>query len=365
MNDMVLPVDSLPYIHQWLPFDSGVLFPFEQNDHSPEGRIKAMLTKGNILTSDGSLTPKATNLFSVIAEAEKTARLKFLAEGDLVDFQVFFSKDKSTAVSIQRAETGFICSSPGTSPELIDIISDFSGTSSAGVIDASFLISHSEAVVMGAILDAVRSKIFTSLGKFEETFRTTISIDSITKLLQVKDKDPRWFSWVIAHFIPEELHITSVTVDETLTGLCEKNLIKTEDSRITVRDDILFLARRLLHLNCLYLLDTFTVTGGKGQRTRLAIVQNGPRDLLLLETDGKSIGWQGICGSVLFSILWRELAPESAPISKGNISSTSTTPSQSIPPEKTDLSEQTVCPQCNKERKPGAKFCTGCGHTFS
>ena len=159
IKPLLLPVDSLELIHQWLPFEPGVLYPFPLEDKEPGGRIEAKLSKTGFLSSDARLTDRAKAVFSVIADAKKTVKLKFLVDGDLLDYQIFFSEDKKNtaslkSASLKRSDNHFDAQSPAPTDIIIDLISDFSGMSSFGVIDAHWLLSFSESVVMAAIVDA-------------------------------------------------------------------------------------------------------------------------------------------------------------------------------------------------------------------
>ena len=183
-----LPVNFLDVIHQWLPFEPGLLYPFPVDDKEPGGRTEATLAKNGFLSSDSRLSDKAKAVFSVIADAKKTVKLKFLVDGDLLDYQIFFSEDKKNtgsfkSASLKRSDNHFDAHSPAPTGEIIDLISDFSGMSSFGLIDAHWLLSFSESIVMAAIVDGVRKQIFASLADFENSFPVNITSHSIKEIL--------------------------------------------------------------------------------------------------------------------------------------------------------------------------------------
>jgi len=220
---------------------------------------------------------------------------------------------------------------------------------------------------MAAIVDDVRKQIFASLADFEHSFAVNLTADSIKKVITSDKRDSQWLTWVLSSF-PSDLDISSINVQKTIDSLCKEELVKLDGSKLIPRDDIILLARRLLHLSCLYMIDTFTVkSDDEAEKGRFAVVQNGVRDLLMLETDGQSIAWQGISGKVLLTLLQNILSPQTGQSKATKVDTTSSSTKKKkggrrFTPK--DEAKPTVCPDCNKSLKPNAKFCTGCGKTL-
>ena len=361
MKIINLPTDTLGLIHQWIPFEAGLLYPFPQENKSPDGRIEALLAKGNFLTQDGKLSEDAKHVFSVIADSQRTAKLRFLVEGDLLDYQVFFSKDNQKSVSLKRGQQGFTLNAPSPSGEIIDLIADFSGMGNFGTIPAKWLLSNVESIVLSAIIDLLRRRIMLSLAKDDENFEAKIASAKVKEVVNKEQLNANWLIWAVRSFVPEEISVAGDDVDSALAGLAEKNLIKVEGSDIVPEGLVVFTARKLLHLNCLYLVDTFNLRGKEApEKARFSVIQNGVRELLLLDTDGKSIAWQGISGKALISLLCQNIELIGFESQVKNVSAPQKVTKQSAPAK----AVQTDCPSCGKPLKKNAKFCSKCGKTL-
>jgi hypothetical protein len=361
MKNINLPIDTLGLIHQWIPFEAGLLYPFPQEDKSPDGRIEAMLAKGNFLTQDGKLSEDAKHVFSVIADSQKTAKLRFLVEGDLLDYQVFFSQDNQKTVSLKRGEKGFTLNAPSPSGEIIDLIADFSGMGNFGTIPAKWLLSNVESIVLSAVIDILRRRIMLSFANDEENFEAIIAKAKVSEVVNKEQLNANWLIWAVRSFIPEQISVSGAEIDSALAALAEKNLIKVEGENIVPEGLVVFTARKLLHLNCLYLVDTFNLRGKEApEKARFSVIQNGVRELLLLDTDGKSIAWQGISGKALISLLYQnmELINSEADAKK------SSAPKKAKKKPAPAKAVRTDCPSCGKPLKKNAKFCSKCGKTL-
>lgn len=375
MTTINLQIDTINLLHQWLPFDAGVLFPFGLGNESASGRIEAMLTKGGFLTQEGKISDSAREMFSIISQTKTTSKLRFLVEGDLLDYQIFFADNK--AVALKRSENGFSLTHPAPNEEIIDVISDFSGMGSFGTVPAQWHLSFHESKVLATIIDVIRRQIFTALGKDEEQFEVSIKEEEIAAILDRDDLNANWLVWAINSFIPVETSLSNNDIAKAILSLTEKNLIKKDGQCIIACDQLLIASRRLLHLTCLYLVDKFSVKSeNDAEKSRFSVIQNGIRDLLMLETDGKSIAWQGISGKVLLSLLESSLnifdgeadkaiEPEQVPSPKGSPPPKPPQRKPVAPPPPVEKTSPSVCPKCTKPLKANARFCTKCGETIS
>ncbi len=364
MKQLNLPIDTLNMLHQWLPFEAGVLFPFKLEDTSANGRIEAMLTKAGFLSAEGKLSAEAHEIFSIIAEANNTSKIRFLVEGDLLDYQVFFSKDSSKTVSLKRGTNGFTVASPSPSKEIVDLITSFSGMGPFGTVPAKWVLNNPESIVLGAIIDAIRRNIMSSLAKDEESFMADIPLERIQEICLKADLNANWLIWAIKSFVYEDIDCSEDLVREAILSLEEKKLVKLEDSNVIPCQSVVFTARKLLHLNCLYLVDSFSVKTEEGaQKSRFSVIQNGIRELLLLDTNGENIAWQGISGEVLITLLLKNLVG-TAPDEEVRQESTSQKKPATKPAAKTTRSSPSKCPACGKDLKKNAKFCSKCGETI-
>ena len=366
MNNFSIPVEALDYIHQWLPFEAGDLYPFGFENGSVSGRLEAMLTKGQFLSEDGKITEHAKETFRVVSDSKKTAKLRFLADGDLLDFQVFFPTNGGNIVSFKRGQNAFFMENPAPTNEIIDVLADFSGTGKFGVIQSGFILTGEESLVLAAIIDLIRRKIFLSLGKDENSFDVKMSADELNQVFAREDLGATWLVWAINSFLPEEMKLENVNISASLSGLVEKKLVKKENEEIIPSEEVVYLSRRLLHLNCLYMLDTFELKeNNEAMKSRLSVIQNGIRDILLLETDGREIAWKGISGEVLFSILhgvFSSLNQQDKVEAKAQTGSSDKKAPKAPPPPPAEALEK--CPECGSKLKPGAKFCSKCGETI-
>jgi hypothetical protein len=366
MKEINLQKDTLNLLHQWLPFDAGVLFPFKQEDSSADGRIEAMLTKGGFLSQEGKLSDTAREMFSIIAESFSTSKLKFLVEGDLLDYQVFFDRNRRRAVALKRSENGFIMSLPSAASEIIEVITDFSGLGSFGTVPAQWNLSFNESIVIAAIIDLIRLQIFAALAEDEDKTRVKIELSEIVKVAGRNDLRSNWLVWALKSFISGECSPDEVEIKEAVDSLVLKNLLKMEAGGIIACDQLAITARRLLHLNCLYMLDRFNVVNeDQAEKTRLSIIQNGVRDLLLLETDGKSIAWQGISGKVMLTIIQAFLGGQ-APDESSEQNKLESQPDKRGSESPGKIAEkQNVCSKCSNKLKANARFCNKCGQTVA
>jgi hypothetical protein len=363
MAEIRLQEDTLHLLHQWLPFDAGILFPFRQDDSSADGRVEAMLARGGFLSQEGKLTESAREMFSIIAESSSTSKLKFLVEGDLLDYQVFFAKDFSRAVSLKRSEKSFVVSYPAPTVDVLDVISDFSGIGSFGAVPAQWKLSFNESIVLAAIIDLTRRQFFSALAKDDDKIEIGLETTAVIDTAGKNDLNPNWLLWAIKNFLPQECNPKEDELKEAVVSLVEKGLIRKEGKMIISCDQIAISARRLLHLNCLYVLDRFNVNEkNQAEKARVSIIQNGIRDLLLWETDGKSVAWQGISSKVMFTLLEASLCLQNnSPLKEQTGSVCSSSPNQV-----STVSTKTApvfCKKCSNKLKTNARFCNKCGET--
>ncbi len=371
MSKLQLPEEALSLIHQWLPFKPGALFPFELGAGKPDGRIEAMLTRAGFLSEEGKISNEAKEAFAVISEANATSRLRFLVDGDLLDYHVFTSPDRRRQVALKRGEDAFALTMPAESGEILDAISDFTGMAAFGTVPAAWALPLDESLVLAAIIDLLRRRTHAALAADEDQYEVRVTNAEISEILNRESLDSRWLTWIVQQVHPAE-EIKVADVDATLNSLEEKQLLSKEDGSLVACGPVVLMARRLLQHSCLFMVEGFELSdAGEGKRTKYCIVQNGTRDFLLLETDGSAFGWQGISGQVCLSMLQHALrastvptATDNAPAEDISVAPEAPKPQAATPPPLASASKGT-CPSCNNTLKPGARFCPKCGNSIN
>ncbi|MBI3038392.1 zinc ribbon domain-containing protein [bacterium] len=363
-TEIFIPSTLVGHLFRFLREPPDNLYPFPINDKSPSDAETRELLENGILDKTGNLANDPQKLLAIMGKARSMARFKFLAEGDLMEYRVFFGKNTGASASLRQNAKGFLLDSPAPSRELLEAITDFSGSGMSGVVPPLGEMPISVALCALSAADLTRRELLLALGSDSPWKPSGLTPEKILTLLKRDDLNSGWLLWLLKTVLWHELSADQRSVDTAFADLSRMGFLEKRNGEYVPGNQLLVLCRRMMILNFFYRIDAVRLAGnGDAIRQAFTVVQNGNRDILYLEATETTVFMTGLSGRALMSLLENyltnpEAIPAREPLTEGKSASSC---SKCGKPLETDAGFCKFCGASQRKDDEKPRFCSGCG----
>lgn len=291
--ETVIKADWLPGLGSFFS-DQGPLSPFAGSGEASLSaeQIQAMKEAG-VLASDGSLGVDASQILNAVISASSIARLRMVADDVEMEYHVYF-QDTQPVVSMLNTTNGLVYSKPPESDVILHIAAQHSGMSQVATLSLDETLSHEEALCLMALIDLDRKNVLFSYANGTEIESTRRTAKDVLASLQRMGLDSASLLWLLQTLMPEAVTFQADVVSTVLDQLVEKEMLVKHADGYEAMGHTILLVMRLIQIQTLYRIDTFTVKNTTSARLRYGVMQNGAKDFLLMEISDTAIRLKGL-----------------------------------------------------------------------
>ena len=370
---LTLAPDLTSFLHLLLPGERSPLYPFPTSQVE-FGQGTAALKAAGFLDKQEKASPLAGRLLGNMVRAKAVTRVRLMSDGGLLEYHVFLAGDKpEEATSLRPSGKEWCFDSPASLAELSVSLEDMIGNSRIAAIPTIGELGRNSSLVLAAVIDRTRHELLEAMGKNQPWRSEPLLAESLLSLLGQQNLNPSWLLWLCQGLKTTETAWQKSDVEAALADLKTRGLLEVARNGFVLSGEALFLAGRFLLLPTLVRLDASAVTPGGVVRSAFGVVQNGVRDLLLIEPGEETWHWVGLSAQTLVGLIERYVVDPS--ILKGSVTASGALCSScgkqiepSVPfckfcgsPQQEVKEKPRFCSKCGSELKKGKKFCPKCG----
>ena len=152
------------------------------------------LVKAGIAAMNGSVAQKYKPLIDSLATASYYSEVRFGNSLELMTYKVYFDDNDNSVVFSTDAEKNILLQFPGNAMYIAEELKNYFGYSGIVGCDLNFKSSITDGIVMAAVLDIIRKKIFFELVGGQNDSDMTINPQDIQAHLSSNDENLQWIS---------------------------------------------------------------------------------------------------------------------------------------------------------------------------
>lgn len=373
--EVLLKPEWFAHIPELLGIRSSELFPvFAQPQITIETAKKEMKQAG-LLDQNGAVNHRYAAPLQTLTQASSSSRLRFLCEGDLLEYQVFWSTGNNSSVSISREAGGFALAFPHEPEKLISIIAEYTGVGTFTTIPAVGTFTHVDALALAACHDLIRQTMYLAMGSAHEWQTPQLMAGQILQHINQPNLSSESLVWSIQSVLQNPLQPELKQIQMALQALVKSGYLTPASSidSFLPEESLLFLCRRMMLFNSLLKLEAMRISGGSLAAAIFTSIQCGLRDILMIEESREGIIFSGVSARQLLLLLGEYLTnPAAVKMNEPGTANCACGKAFADDarfckfcgqprPEATD-EKPCFCSKCGSPLKPGKPFCTKCGN---
>lgn len=351
------------------------LFPvFTTPETTAEAAIKEMKQAG-LLDQRNAVNNKYIEPLKTIVQAESSSRLRFLCEGDLLEYQVFWHSSHKLPVSLSREADGFSLTFPHEPDKLISIIAEYTGIGTFATIPGLGTFNHMEALTLAACHDLIRQTMYLAMGSSHEWQTPQLMAGQILQHINQQNLSSESLVWSIQSVMQNHLQPDLKQIQIALQALVKSGYLTPVNSidSFLPEESLLFLCRRMMLFNSLLKLEAMRLSGGSLAVTIFTSIQCGLRDILMIEESREGIIFSGVSARQMLLLLGEYLTNPTAVKMDETITANCACGKAFAedarfckfcgqPRPEAEDEKPGFCSKCGSTLKPGKSFCTKCGN---
>lgn len=377
MNDgtqtLLLPPALTGLLKSLQPGNTSSLFPFPEGN-LPTDAEQTTLQESGFLNKNGELTAAAESVLKNLKQAAAATRLRLMCDGELLEFHVFHAgPDRQDSTSFHPAGEHWQFNSPAAISGLLTSVRNLTGRSVLSELPTLGSMGSLDSFVLAGLMDCSRRQLLIAMGEDRPWQPSGVDVADLEKLLGSKSSHPGWLLWMLHGLNSEPLQLKAKTLSESLLRLEKKGWIEKLSSGFVVSGEALFITGRFLQLPTVLRLDMDVLAAEGIQRTSFGVIQNGVRNLLLIEPGRETWHWGALSADALVVLIETCLNdPGALMVNTDETPCACVSCGKQINPEdpfckfcgtaqSLQKEKSRFCSGCGVELKPGKSFCSKCG----
>lgn len=257
------------------------------------------LVAEKVIASDGTITPEACALFSVLAQAQAFSRIRILGAMSSVDKVTYFHN--SLNCSVDSGASVFEVHMPACTSEAAYVLEEFTGTSRLVNVEFDATLSIEGARAFLALVDLVRARSLKALSGEASDFGCAAE-EILTRAVGAK-QGYMALSRSFADLVEPELLDKQLLIS-ALDELVEKGLVRQQGDLFLLWGDAMELATNFLIPEYVFNISYGRVASPlEVVHSECNVIFCGMHNLLYMEVVGESFNMETMSGSNLFKML--------------------------------------------------------------
>ena len=264
--------------------------------------VKEALLVGNIITSDGTITPDILPALQILANAEAYTRIRILGVDAPVDKITYFKNGMSC--SVDSGPTDFTITYPAMSQEAGYVMEEFSGSSRVVNVSFQTTLTVKATQVFLSLLDLSRAEALCILAG--RTGANAFTVEEIIKK-QEEGTSYLWLNRTLKNLIGDS-SLSAGDTDGALQELIGLHYVEQEGNKYSLSKHTYELAMSMLIPNYVFHITSATmISSSQAKQSECYAVFCGMHDILYIDQDAKGVTIETISGSNLYQILRKVL----------------------------------------------------------
>lgn len=256
-----------------------------------------------VITNDGALSPKAYEYFSGLAEADRFAGFRVKGAFGRLDKVAYFKGDR--VYWVDNAGDSFVFSDMEDRGTMLTILNEISGISHLVNSSLDIELDPTAALIFASLADLTRQSALLACaekGEIPEGF-------SLEEIIEgCKLGGGRWLGSYLRNMRLPGASVHAANVEKALEVMTEAGYVGKNEKGFCLLREAYAMAANLLVIEHVFHLRIGKLAGEEIQSGEAVILQAGLHDNLMIDSDGKKIGFTSISTSAMHEYLLQMMA---------------------------------------------------------
>lgn len=287
-NEIIIPKAGVQLLNKYITGELSVLSPF--NLSFPEAPQVDDFLKDKNLFHNGKPAGLLEKILPVLTGAHYLSCVKRISNDGAFEYTVYANDACTDFAGLIAREKDFVVSYPPQTPEILNSISELSGTLALKAADFDVSLPVDESIVFAAFVDLFRTQVLESVCRERDFAYSGNTPDEIAAALNTKSADFRRLLVLIRSAFQAEDEKTSGPPAQAIQGLLEKKLIESKAGRYFLTGAALAFSSSMIYPEYVYTCSAYACAPGNTiLRHGVLFVQWGTRSVLMVESPSKDV----------------------------------------------------------------------------
>lgn len=250
---------------------------------------KKSLLEQQVLDAAGSLTPEAYEFFSALAEVDSFAGFRVSGAFGKIDKIAYFKGDR--VFWVDNAGGTFIFSDSKDTGTMLTILNEITGISHLVNASLDIELDPTAALVFASLVDLTRQAALVACAE-KGTVPEGFGVEAL--LEGCKLQGGRWVGSYLRNLRLPGAAVNAENAATALQAMIEAGVAVQNDSGYTLIREAYAMAANLMIIEHVFHLRIGKLDGAEIQSGEALILQAGLHDVLMIDSDGRKIGFSSI-----------------------------------------------------------------------